>query len=148
MMRYLTFCTACLLLAACSDPDSSPETELREWVARGEVAAEAKDRGQLLDMISADYADGRGNDHEHIGDLLRAWFFRQSSIALLVDIDEIIVSGDTAALIRLSVGMAGTNNDAFGIRADAYDFEFELQKPDEDWLLIGARWGDLGGELH
>lgn len=148
MMRYLTFCTVCLILMACSGPEGSPEAELREWVARGEAAAEEQDRGELLDMISADYLDARGNDHERIGDLLRAWFFRQSSIALLVGIDEIIVSGETAALVKLNVGMAGTNSSAFGIRADAYNFEFELQKPDDEWLLIGARWGELGGDLH
>jgi len=44
--------------------------------------------------------------------------------------------------------MAGTNNNAFGIDADAYKFELELQKPDDEWLLIGARWGDLGGNLR
>ena len=148
MMRYLTFCTVCLILMACSGPEGSPEEELREWVARGEAAAERKDRGELLDMISEDYADARGNDHQRIGDLLRAWFFRQRSIALLVNIDDILVSGDTAALMKLSVGMAGTNNSTFGIRADAYKFEFELQKPDEEWLLIGARWGELGEDLH
>ena len=51
--------------------------------------------------------------------------------------------GDTAAMVDVTVGMAGTNNDVLGLSADAYRFEFELEKPDDEWVLIGARWGDL-----
>jgi hypothetical protein len=147
-MRTAILAIVCLALTACGAPEESPEQQIRDWIARGETAAENKDRGELLDMISAGYADARGNDRERIGDLLRAYFFRQNSIALLVDVDEITVNADTAALVNLTVGMAGTNAHAPGLRADAYNFEFELQKPGDDWLLIGARWGSLGRGLH
>ena len=147
-MRNVILSIVCLVLAACGEPEESPEQQIRDWIARGETAAEEKDRDELLDMISPSYADARGNDREQIGDLLRIYFFRQNSIALLVDVDEITVNADTAALVSLAVGMAGTNAHAPGLRADAYNFEFELQKPDDEWLLIGARWGSLGRGLH
>ena len=137
-----------VMLSACGEPASDPETELREWVARGEVAAEEKDRGGLLGMISEDYVDGRGNERDDIDNILRAYFFRQQSIALLIGIDEITLYDDSAAQLLLSVGMAGTNGGALGFSADAYRFELELQKTDDEWLLIGARWGELGGDLH
>ena len=35
-----------------------------------------------------------------------------------------------------------------GIRADAYNFELELENTDDEWMLIGARWGEVGGDLH
>ncbi|MDH3439762.1 MAG: hypothetical protein OEM63_03340, partial [Gammaproteobacteria bacterium] len=75
-MRRLILSLCLLLVAACGgeSPDHNPEDEIREWVARGEAAAEEKERGELLDMISADYADGRGNDHDGIGDMLRVYF--------------------------------------------------------------------------
>jgi calcineurin-like phosphoesterase len=151
-VRNLIICTSLLLLAACGSPDSSvgasPEDAIRDWVARGEAAAEEKDRGALLEMISEDYADGRGNDHEQIGDMLRVYFFRQQSVALLTSIDDITMMGDTAASVRLTVGMAGTRESSIGVNANAYNFEFELEKPDEDWMLIGARWSRLGRDLH
>lgn len=147
-MRYVILSIICVVLTACGEPEESPEREIRDWLARGESAAEDKDRRELLDMISPGYADARGNDRDQIGDLLRIYFFRQNSIALLVDIDEITVNADTAAIVNLRVGMAGTNAHAPGLSADAYTFEFELQKPDADWLLIGARWGSLGRDLH
>ena len=62
---------------------------------------------------------------------------------MLTKIDNIEMMGDTAAMVDVTVGMAGTNNDVLGLSADAYRFEFELEKPDDEWVLIGARWGDL-----
>jgi len=147
-MRNLLILIATLATAGCGAPEGSTEDALREWVTRGELAAEGKDRGELLDMISADYTDARGNDREEISDLLRLYFFRQQSIALLTSIDDIAVTGDSAAMIRLTVGMAGTNSSAIGLSADAYKFEFELERADDDWLLIGARWSELGRDPH
>jgi hypothetical protein len=148
-MRYLTLSLTILFLSACGGEDASdPEAELRAWVARGETATEEKDRGDLLDLISESYADSRGNDRDGLGDILRVYFFRQDSIALLTSIDEITFYDDTAAQVLLTVGMAGTNSGALGFRADAYQFELELQKAEDEWTLIGARWGELGGELR
>lgn len=147
-MRYPIVGLVVMLLAACGGDDSDPENALRDWVARGEQAAEAKDRSGLLEMISEDYADARGNDRARIGDTLRLYFFRQETVALLISIDDIVLYDDTAAKVSLTVGMAGTNDSVLGIRADAYRFELELQKPGDEWMLIGASWGELGSEIH
>lgn len=148
-MRFLMLSLTILFMAACGGgAPNDPEAELRNWVARGEQAAEEKDRGDLLALIAESYTDSRGNDRDSIGDMLRVYFFRQESIALLTTIDEITFYDDTAALMTVTVGMAGTNSSALGFRADAYRFEFELQKPDDEWMLIGARWGELGGDLR
>ena len=147
-VRNLIISLFFVLLAACGGDPSDPEAEVRAWIAQGEIAAEEKDRGELLDMISETYTDGRGNSHESIGDMLRVYFFRQQSIALLTSIDDITLMGDTAAMVNLTVGMAGTGSGAIGLDADAYRFEFELEKPDDEWLLIGARWGGIGRDLR
>lgn len=136
-----------VLLAACGGGENNPEDEVREWITRGEIAAEEKDRGELLDMISVNYRDTHGNDRKQVGDLLRLYFLRQNSIALLTSVDEISLSGETAANVRLAIGMAGTRDNALGFDAEAYNFEFELIKSDGKWLLIGAQWGQLGREL-
>jgi len=134
--------------AGCSGPSSAPEEALRAWVETAEVAAQEKDRATLLDMISANYADARGNDRGAVDKIFRFWFLRQKNIALLVNIDDIEVYQDTAATINLTVGMAATNGNAFGLNADAYRFELDMEYTDDDWMLIGARWGELGQELE
>ena len=142
------FSTTALCVVSCGGAVSDPEAELRAWVAAAEEAAENKNRRALLDKISSNYADGRGNDRDGLGDMFRVYMLRQQSIAILTKIDSIEVMGDSAADVALTVGMAGTSNRAFGLNADAYRFELELEKDDGDWLLIGARWGEAGEQLR
>jgi hypothetical protein len=133
----------CVLLFGCGGNNPGPEEELRAWVRRGLEAAEDRDRGTLVDMISPAYADGRGNRRDDIGDLLRFYFLRHDRLALLTKVDEIRVIGETAAELTLEVGAAGTGGSA-GFRAQALRLELELTRADGDWQLVAARWGELG----
>ena len=135
-------------IAACGGSGQAPEDEIRAWVDRGHEAAEAKDRGELMDMISPRYSDARGNSRDDIEDLFRFYFFRTNSVALLVGIDEIEVVGDTAASVLLSVGMGATTDGTLGFDADAYRFALELEREDGGWQLVSGRWGELGGDLR
>jgi hypothetical protein len=137
-----------IILSACGGPVTGTEEQLRQWVSDGEEAAEAKERRDLIGMISPAYADARGNERSDIENVLRAYFFRQNSIALLTKIEELRVFGDSAAEIELTIGMAGQNDGILGFSADAYRFELELTRETDDWLLISARWGELGEELR
>lgn len=144
----LAGCAIAILLSACGEPASKPEEELRAWVTAGVEAAEAKERRRLVGLVSPAYVDARGNDRDEIDELLRIYFFRQNRIVLLPDIEEITVYGDTAAMITMTVGMAGTNDGVLGFSADAYRFALELEKDGDEWRLISARWGELGEELQ
>jgi hypothetical protein len=153
MMNGLTrtLCTvvvALAALAACGEPASEPEAELRAWVATGVESAENKERRDLMSMVSPAYADARGKEKSDIENILRVYFLRQHSIALLPKINEITLYDDTAASVDLTVGLAGTNDGVLGFSADAYRFELELEKDGDEWELISARWGELGGEIR
>lgn len=146
--RFLASFVTALLLAGCSADTGTPEEALRAWVDAAELAAEDKQRGALLDMISPDYIDARGNDRTAIDRTLRLLFLRQQSIALLVKVDGVELFNETAAEVSLTVGMAGTNGGRLGLSADAYRFELDLVADGDDWLLTAARWGELGKELR
>jgi len=137
-----------LLASACGGPDESPEEAIRAWVRDGHLAAEAKDRSALLDMISPAYADARANSRDDIGNMMRFYFLRQNKVVLISHVDEIEVFGDSAAKLVLQVGMAGSNDNVLGFSADAYRFEMELERDGSDWLLIAARWGGLREDVH
>lgn len=140
---------ACWLLAsACGGPSTGPEEQLRQWVEQGQLAAEAKERRELVGMISPAYSDSRGNAIGDIENMLRAYFFRQHTVKLLTSVEDIRLYGDSAAEIDLTVGMAGMNDGAFGFSADAYRFQLELQQNGDEWQLISARWGALGEDLR
>jgi hypothetical protein len=142
-------CVACIvILTACGGPEAGSDEQLRQWVSRGEEAAEAQERRELIGMISPAYTDARGNERGDIENILRAYFFRQNNITLLSKIEEVRLIADSAAEIELTVGMAGQNDGVLGFSADAYRFELELTREGDEWLLISARWGELGEDLH
>jgi hypothetical protein len=136
------------LLAACGDPPTPGEESLRQWVRQGQQAVDDEDRRALVDLISPAYMDGRGNHRDDIEKLLRFYFLRMKNVAVITKIEDLNVIGDTAAELVLSVAMAGTHDGTLGFSADAYRFEMELELDDDEWLLLGARWGELGEDLH
>ena len=147
-MRSASIITVYICLAACGGPSTGPEQLLRQWVDDAEAAAEQKDRRGLLDMVSENYIDARGNDHAAIDRVLRVYFLRQNTVNLATKIDQVKVSGETAADIMVTVGMAATNDRGLGLSADAYKSHFELENNGDGWLLIGARWGELGDTVR
>ena len=129
-------------------PPPDAEQALREWVERGEAAANREDRRELVSMISPAYADARGNDRDEIDRVLRLIFLQQDDVTVVATIEEINLYGETAADMLLTPAVAGFDDSRFGFSADVVRFQFELERDGEDWLLMGARWGELGGELN
>lgn len=138
----------CSTIAACGGPATGAEEQVRDWLRQGQAAAEAKERRALMRMISPAYADARGNSRDDVENLLRIYFLRQQKVGLVTRIEELTVIGGTAAEVSLAVAMAGTNDSAIGFSADAYRFTLELEYDGDDWLLIAARWGQLGSDLR
>jgi len=121
---------------------------LREWVTAAQAAAENRDRSALMDMLSPDYADARGNDHKAVEQLLRYYFLRQDKAILVSKIRNIVIRDETAAEVTLTVAMGGSGSGALGFSADAYEFALELEHDDDDWRLMAARWGQLGQKIR
>ena len=147
-MRLINVGMICAFLAACGGPATGPEEALRQWVADAEAAAEDLDRRGIVAMVSENYADGRGNNRDDLNKLLRLYFLRQKSVVLVMKIDELTVIDETAAQLLVTAAGVGTTTRALGVNADTYQFSLELEKNDNEWMLIGARWGEPGQELH
>ncbi|MDJ0758326.1 MAG: hypothetical protein QNJ19_02965 [Woeseiaceae bacterium] len=147
MGKQLIVWLAVLCLAGCGGPPQDAEAEIRSWLKAGEQAAEDKDRRALMKMVAPGYTDSRGNDRRAVEGILRFYFLRQSSVALLTKVDSLEVFDGTAAEVRMTVGMAGGNDAPLGFSADAYRFALELELIDDEWQLISARWGRLGEDI-
>ncbi len=136
-----------LAVVGCTPPPDA-EQALRDWVERGEAAANREDRRELISMISPAYADSRGNSREEIDRVLRLMFLRQENVTVVAHIEEINLYGETAADMMLTTAMAGVSDATLGFSADAVRFQFELEHDGDDWQSMSARWGELGGELN
>lgn len=132
---------------ACGGPAGTPESRIREMVARAEHAAEARDVGALKEMVSETYADDRGNDKRGIRGLLALHLLRNRSVHLLVRIRDLAVSEPDTAKVTLLVAMAGrpiADVDALAsIRADLYRFDLGLVREGEEWRVRRAAWRPL-----
>lgn len=138
----------CLLLVACGSPDDTPEAKLREWIAAMELAAEERDRAAIVDRIAEHYSDAHGNRRQDIDKTLLGYFLRRKDVTVLSTINDITVTGGSVANVSLIAAIAANSTESMNLNADAYRFELELEKAGDDWLLIGARWGQVGEDVY
>jgi hypothetical protein len=132
-----------ILLQACSAGGDTAQDQIRKTIEAGVEAAEARSSADLGDLIHGNYLDQKGYNKQQLTGLLRAYFFRHKNIHLFTRIDEIELLGETRALVRLHVAMAGSvisDVEALSaLRARVYSFELRLIR-DGDWLLQHASW--------
>ncbi len=133
-----------LLLSGCNNQTTSPEDEIRQFIASGIEHAEQRNSGELKDMIRDNYSDQKGYDKKQLVSLMRIYFLRNKSIYLLYKIKDIKITGNQNATVHLYVAMAGKQVSDITLlsnyRASIYRFELQLIKPDDEWLLERAQW--------
>lgn len=146
--RRLVGCSAIFslagILAGCGDP-SSPEQQVRDVIGQMELAAEARDVGDLMKHISEDYRDPNGLGAQEAASYARGYFIANQSIHLLTRIEEIEFPSDGEARARVLVGMVGRDADTAGqssdlgdLAADLYEFKIALRRENEEWKVSFA----------
>ncbi|MDY0065488.1 MAG: hypothetical protein RBS02_03850 [Steroidobacteraceae bacterium] len=134
--------TAALLLAGCADPDS-PQTEVRRMIERLELAAEARDVGDVMTHVSSQYRDARGHDRDEIARYIRGYFIAHQAIHLLTRIERLeFPSSDEARLAVLvaTVGRQADAADAWELASDLQRFDLVLVRDDGSWKINWASW--------
>jgi len=130
-----------LLLGGCGG-EPTPEERIRALLAAAEQAAEARNTGDVMAFVAADYADARGNTRDDLRNYLRALFLRYQSVYLLVRVAA-IDAGEGRAAITVFVAMAGqplTEANAFMLRADVHRLDLVLAERAGEWRVTGADW--------
>lgn len=134
-----------LVLAGCGDAPSEDAAAVRRVIAHAEEAAEARDTGRLLAMVSEDFDGPHGIGRKaHLRRLLQGLFMRHQGVHLYTRIREIEFPTPTRADVVVAVAMAGrpmeSGNDARELSADVYRFELELERTDTGWQARRAAW--------
>jgi hypothetical protein len=132
-MKFLTVLITASLLSACGTK-SSDEEEVRALVASVEKAAEARDSGDVLALVSPDYSDKQGLDKSQLQNFLRGYFLSHPKIELLVNIESLEFPVDGLAQAR--IGLASVALDQLG--GDTATLDVELRRVDGDWLVTRA----------
>jgi hypothetical protein len=128
------------VLAGCSD-DASPEQQVRTVIDSMEVAAEARDVGDLMEHVSAAYRSGDGLDRAEAARYVRGYFVANQSIHLLTRIESLEFPAADEARVKLQVGMTGSGGEGVAdLSADLYDFDVALVREDGEWKVSYADW--------
>jgi hypothetical protein len=128
------------VLAGCSD-EASPEQQVRAVIDSMEVAAEARDVGDLLEHVSTSYRSADGLDRAEAARYLRGYFVANQSIHLLTRIGSLEFPAPDEARVKLQVGMAGRGGEGIAdLSADLYDFDVVLVREDGEWKVSYADW--------
>jgi hypothetical protein len=136
----IAFLVVLAALAGCSD-DASPEQQVRGVIDSMEVAAEARDVGDLMEHVSAAYRNADGLDRAETARYVRGYFVANQSIHLLTRIESLEFPAHDEARVKLQVGMAGGGGQsAAGLSADLYDFDVALVREDGQWKVSYADW--------
>jgi hypothetical protein len=133
------------MLAACSGEPDNPEQRIRDMIAAGEAAVEARSIMSAVGFVANDYKDGRGRRKQEVRRLLAGYIMRNKSIHLLTRIRQIELNGDNSrADVVLYVGMAGVPladaDQLARIRTDLYRFDLSLILEDGDWRVASGSW--------
>ncbi|HEY6644529.1 hypothetical protein [Povalibacter sp.] len=141
-LRPLFLVIAALAAAGCSDSDS-PESQVRRTIDAMEMAAKARDVGDLMDFVAADFRDGYGQGSDELRRYMQGYFIANQSIHLLTRIEGIEFPHPDEARLQVTVGMVGREADAanaWSLAADVYDFDVTMRKQGDDWRVIHAKW--------
>jgi hypothetical protein len=128
-MKFITGFVAVILLAGCG-ARSSDETQVRELIDAVELAAEARDAGDVVAHVTTEYSDSNGFDRSELERFLRVYFLGNPRIELLVRIEtlEFPVDGLGKARIHLNAIPSG----------DSVSLDVEFRREGDDWRVARA----------
>ncbi len=128
-------------LAGCGTADDR-ETAVRKVLEQAEQAAEARDVGDAMALVSADYLDARGLDRDGLRNAVRGYFVLNPSLRLAVRVQSLQFPDSNRARARLQVGSVGRGSG--GVDLDLGRFDVQLVEEGGDWRLLRADHVDGG----
>jgi hypothetical protein len=129
-------------IAGCGE-SQTPDAKVREVIAQGEQAAEARDLSGIMDLVAPSYQDGQGGGRDELKQYLRGYLVAHQAIHLLTRVESVEFPYRDMAKVSLTLGTLGRDAaaaNAFDLAADVYDVELELALDDGEWRITRASW--------
>ena len=132
-------------MTACGSRPRDPEAEVEAFITQVEKLTEARELGELKDLIDARYHDGHGFDKRRVVSILQIQFLKRQGIHVFSRILDLEVDdpGKNATVELLSAlagrpltGISGLKD----ARADLMRFRIKLIHDGDDWLIKRVDW--------
>ena len=133
-----------LVLALSSGDDSGEMTDeerIQALLDKAQGLACKADRKGLLELIADDYKDDQGWTKKDLSRSLAIWFLRARNIGVHLMDERVMVNGNSARVDARAVLTRGRGLVGEVIPTDAavYDLQVELERRDDDWLVVSHR---------
>lgn len=143
-MKYALLFFISLFITACGSSDSqSPEQQVKAVLSAIEVGVEARSLSQVMEHISENYKDHRGNDKKTVARLMQFQILRNQNINIFTVIKRIEINNKKAT-VELSAAMAAKEVDlsieSNRLRANAHRFSILLENQDNQWRVHSVSW--------
>jgi hypothetical protein len=129
-------------LAGCSR--STPEEAVRTQVAALQAAIDARDAGEVEELLAEDFVGNDGLDRRGARQLAVAVFLRHRDVAAKVGPVSVELRGTTDAIARFNVLATGGSGGLLPDSGQVYRVETGWRLLDGDWRLVNASWTPPG----
>lgn len=129
-MRFALLTICLLSLAACGKPEG-PDEAVRAVLIAAEKAAETRDVGAAMELVSKDFRDAEGNDRAQLQQFVRGYFALNPRIELIVHEESVEFPEPNRARIELRIVQVGGRRGLDGER-----FTIELVDESGAWHLL------------
>ena len=133
-MKFSLALILCCAVVACSSA-TTDEQQVRSLIATAEEAAEARNVGDVLDLVGDDYADAQGYSRDSLQLFLRAYLAAHPQLELATSVDALEFPVPDYARARVTVRGLELDRFEFG-RSVALDVE--LRREGGHWRVIRA----------
>jgi hypothetical protein len=131
---------ASLALSACSER-TTPEQQVRAVITAAEDAAERRDHGDLVALVSPRFEGANGEDVREVSRLLRGYLVANPSLRVATRIERIEFPYEDMARVELAVGtLARDKGGPLDLDVDAQAVALELQRKEGQWRVTRAHW--------
>ena len=127
-----------LLVAGCGKDD--PEQAVRLQVEAMQAAIDARDAGDVEDLLARDFVGNDGMDRRAIRQLAAGVFLRHREVAAKVGPVSVELRGKSDAIARFSVLATGGSGGFLPESGQVYQVETGWRLVDGEWKLINASW--------
>jgi hypothetical protein len=129
-----------MLAALCACTRTTPEQRLRDTVASLQAAIQARDTGDIREVLADDFVGAEGLDREGAVRMAQAMFLRHREIGVTMAGPLQVRMQPGHASVRFEAALTGGSGSVLPDAARLYSVETGWRLDDGNWRLTSADW--------
>lgn len=127
-------------LGLCACAGKGPEQAVRAQLDSLQAAIDARDAGEIEDLLADDFVGEHGMDRRGAKQLAASVFLRHRDVGAKLGPVHVALRGEQHAIARFSVLATGGSGGLLPEQGQVYEVETGWRRVDGEWKLLSARW--------